>query len=141
MTTRAYCGGTFDLLHPGHVRLFKWVHDSFDHVIVALNRDAFVRRYKGQWPAQCYEERREMLLACRWVDEVVYNGYDEDSRPAILAARPTHIVNGSDWTRERLMQQMALTEEFLTENNLHIVLCPLARQFSTTELKERIKQP
>jgi len=138
--TRAYCGGTFDLLHPGHVRFLRWANENFDYVIAALNTDGFVCRYKRP-PAQTYAERAEMLLACRWVDEVFCNIGDEDSRPAILAARATHIVNGSDWSRERLMKQMNLSESFLSENGLTIVLCPLKRVFSTTELKERIKKP
>lgn len=138
--TRAYCGGTFELLHPGHQRFFRWVHDNFDRVIVALNTDDFVARYK-KITVQSYAEREENLLGCRWVHEVIPNTGGEDSQPAILAAKPTHIVNGSDWTRERLMQQMNLSESFLAENGLHIVLCPLERIFSTTELKERIRRP
>lgn len=139
MSTRAYCGGTFDLLHPGHVRFFRWAKETYGSLVIALNRDEFVTRYKAA-PAQSYDERLEMVSACRYVDYVVCNTGDEDSRPAILAApRPTHIVNGSDWTRERLMVQMHLTEDFLQYNELEIALCPLARQFSTTELKKRIR--
>jgi cytidyltransferase-like protein len=137
--TRAYCGGTFDLFHPGHVRFFCWVKENFDELVVGLNRDAFVARYKAP-PAQSYGERLEMLLACRYVDYLVCNTGDEDSKPAIRSApRPTHIVNGSDWSRDKLMRQMGLTESFLSENGLTVVLCPLDRIFSTTELKQRIK--
>lgn len=137
--TRAYCGGTFDLLHPGHVRFFRWAFREFDRVTIALNSDEFVTRYKKA-PVQTYDERKEMLLGCRYVDEVVLNTGDEDSKPSIMASHSTHIVNGSDWGRERLMQQMSLTEEFLTENGLTIVLCPLPREFSSTELKKRVRK-
>ena len=136
--TRAYCGGTFDLLHPGHVRCFRWAKENFDTVIVSLNSDAFVRRYKGAWPAQPFTERREMVEACRWVDEVTLNIDGEDSRPSILASRATHVVNGSDWSREKLMVQMRLTEAFMALHKIEIALCPMERIFSTTELKKRI---
>lgn len=139
-TTRAYLGGTFDLLHVGHARFFEWAYYRFDRVIVAVNTDAFVSRYKKP-PAQTYEERAEMVASCRWVHEVVCNVGDEDSKPAIREARPTHIVNGSDWSRERLLLQMGLTEQFLALANIRIALCPLERIFSTTELKERIRKP
>lgn len=138
--TRAYCGGTFDLLHPGHVRFFRWAKENFDHVVVSLNSDAFIRRYKGAWPAQPFEERREMIWACRWVDEVMLNLDGEDSRRSIMSARATHVVNGSDWSREKLLTQMGLTESWLTENKIEIALCPLPRIYSTTELKARIRQ-
>lgn len=138
MSTIAYCGGTFDLLHPGHTRFFRWAKSNFDVVIAALNTDRFAGRYKAR-PTQSASERWEMLESCRWIDKVISNYGDENSKPAILESGATHIINGSDWDRTRLMQQMGLTEEFLLDNGLSIVLCPLRRQFSTTELKERIR--
>lgn len=139
--TVAYCGGTFDILHPGHVKFFRWASENFDRVLVSLNTDAFITSYKGAPPVQPFEERWDMVSSCRWVDYVTVNVGGADSKPAIRAAcpRPTHLVNGSDWSRDRLMQQMGLTESFLSENGLSIVLCPLAREFSSTELKARIK--
>lgn len=94
--------------------------------------------YKGKPPVQTYAEREEMLRSCRYVDEVCENTGGRDSKPSILAAHADIIVNGSDWTRTRLMEQMGLNEQFLDEHGLIIVLCPLERQFSTTELKERV---
>ena len=137
---RAYCGGTFDLFHPGHVRFFRWAKESFKTVIAALNTDEFVAEYKGHRPVQSYEERKEMLEACRYIDEVVPNLSGRDSRVSVLKARAEVIVNSSDWTREHLMRQMNLSEEFLTVYGLSIVLCPLPREFSTTELKERVNE-
>jgi glycerol-3-phosphate cytidylyltransferase len=134
----AYCGGTFDLLHPGHVRFFKWVKTNFDVVIAALNTDEFVKRYKASPPSQTFGERQEMLFACRYVDAVIENVGAEDSKPSIIAAKATHIVNGSDWNIERLKVQMGLTDEFLTEYKLTIIICPLPRELSTTGLKARI---
>lgn len=135
--TTAYCGGTFDLFHPGHVRFFKWAAENFDIVVAAVNTDEFAGRYKTD-PVQCLPERMEMLSACGYIDDVVVNYGNEDSTVAILEVKPTHIVNGSDWTRESLMKQMGLTEKFMTDNELETVLCPIPRQFSTTELKERV---
>lgn len=134
----AYCGGTFDLLHPGHVRFFHWAAQNFDEVVAVVNSDEFATRYK-QAPVQCLPERMEMVAACRWVDAVFVNNGDEDSTETILEIEPTHIVNGSDWSREHLMRQMGLTQEFLDRNGIEIVLCPLPRHFSTTELKQRVK--
>lgn len=140
MRSRAYCGGTFDLLHPGHIDFLRWAASAFDVVIVALNRDEFVERYKTK-PVQPYAERKVLLEACRYVDHVVENSGDEDSKPAILLYGATHIINGSDWTVDRLKVQMSLTDEFLKENELEIVICPVQRVgFSTTELKARIRK-
>lgn len=137
--TIAYCGGTFDLLHPGHVRFFQWAKREFDEVVVSLNTDRFVSRYKAT-PVQTFKERSEMLAACRYVDAIIENTGDEDSKPAIIRTGATHIVNGSDWSNERLQKQMGLSDEFLSFYGLTIVLCPLERIFSTTELKARVRR-
>lgn len=134
----AYCGGTWDLMHPGHVRFFEWVFYNFDRVVVSVNRDEFAARYK-QPPIQCLAERMEMVEACRYVDEVIINSGDEDSTVAIEKVKPTHIVNGSDWSKEKLMEQMGLTEEFLKDNGIEVIICPLPRHFSSTELKNRVR--
>lgn len=136
--TRAYCGGTFDLFHPGHKRFFEWAHNHFDEVVAVVNTDEFCARYK-QDPVQCLPERLEMVESCRYVDRAVVNEGDEDSTKTILEVAPTHIVNGSDWTRNRLMKQMGLNEDFLTWNDIVIAICPLHRHFSTTELKNRVR--
>jgi cytidyltransferase-like protein len=40
--------GCFDLMHPGHVVLFKRSRASCDRLVVALNADASVRRLTGE---------------------------------------------------------------------------------------------
>ena len=68
----AYCGGTFDILHLGHVEFLRWSKEKFKTVVVALNTDEFVKLYKAA-PVQSFEERKYMLEACRYVDVVVKN--------------------------------------------------------------------
>jgi cytidyltransferase-like protein len=41
-----YTGGTFDLPHPGHYRLLQRAA-QFGNVVVALNTDEFIYKYKG----------------------------------------------------------------------------------------------
>ena len=134
----ADCGGTFDILHLGHVEFLRWSKEKFKTVVVALNTDEFVKLYKAA-PVQSFEERKYMLEACRYVDVVVKNIGDKDSKPSILCVHPTHIVNGSDWTKETLQKQMGLTEQFLSKEGIEIAICPYPRTFSTTELKKRIR--
>ena len=42
-----FTNGCFDILHPGHIRLFEQAAAVCDRLIVALNTDASVRRLKG----------------------------------------------------------------------------------------------
>lgn len=58
------------LIHHGHVRLLR-AAGEMGTVVVALTTDEEVRRHKGYDPELSYEERREVLAAIRYVDEVV----------------------------------------------------------------------
>jgi cytidyltransferase-like protein len=136
--SKAYCGGTFDILHPGHVKLLKWAKDTYGKVVVALNSDKFVERYKGHPTVFNYEDRKAMLLALRCVDHVIKNSGDENSQDSILRVHPTHIVNGSDWNRDRLMKQMGLTEAFLKDNKLEIVIFQDSLPIHSTNLRNKL---
>lgn len=58
------------LIHNGHVRLLK-AAKAMGRVIVALTTDEEVRQRKGYEPELNYEQRKEVLEAIRYVDEVV----------------------------------------------------------------------
>ena len=48
-----YTGGTFDLLHSGHIRFLKACRrlvGADGEVVVSLNTDAFIEAYKGKPP-------------------------------------------------------------------------------------------
>jgi cytidyltransferase-like protein len=62
------------LLHHGHIRLLKRAKE-LGHVIVALTTDDEIFKHKGYKPELSYEERKELLLALKYVDEVVPSGW------------------------------------------------------------------
>ncbi|MBU6451924.1 MAG: adenylyltransferase/cytidyltransferase family protein [Cyanobacteria bacterium REEB67] len=59
------------LLHHGHVRLLKQAKALGGHVVVVLTSDQEVLKYKGYHPELNFEERKEILLALKYVDEVI----------------------------------------------------------------------
>lgn len=58
------------LVHHGHVRLLKKAA-AMGSVVVALTTDEEIKRTKGYTPELSYEERKEILEAFRYVDEVI----------------------------------------------------------------------
>lgn len=138
MIVRAYIGGTFDLFHYGHVKLLKAAKEAFGYVVVGLNRDEFVERFKRR-PIMTMHERWNALDGCRWVDEVIVNVGDEDSRPAILTAKADFVVHGDDWRGEALMKQMGLTVDWLENHNVKMFYLPYTKTISSSEIIERIK--
>lgn len=63
--------GAFDLLHVGHLRFLEAARRLGDRLVVGVESDARVRGWKGaRRPIQSQEDRSELLVALRCVDEV-----------------------------------------------------------------------
>jgi len=134
----AYTGGTFDLLHIGHLELLAACRELAGprgRVVASLNRDEFVERYKGRRPVQPYAVREEILRACSLVDLVVCNAGDEDSGIAIDVVRPDVLVIGDDWRDRDYLGQLGITAEWLAERRLWIEYVPRTRGTSTTGIR------
>ena len=135
----AYVGATFDMFHAGHVNFLRQCSKIADKIIVSLNTDEFIKEYKGEEPVMTYEERKEVLLACQYVDEVIPNTGGADSKPAILKANPNIIAIGTDWAGKNYYKQMDFTQEWLDKQGIVLVYLPYTQDISTTEIKRRLK--
>jgi len=95
--TVVFTNGCFDLLHGGHVYLFRAARRLGDVLIVALNSDASIRRLKGPArPVFPLAERFEVLSAIEDIDYLT--SFSEDTpRKTIAALLPDILVKGGDW--------------------------------------------
>jgi glycerol-3-phosphate cytidylyltransferase len=137
-----YTGGTFDLFHSGHVNLLKRCREvagEFGKVVVALNTDDFIFQFKNKKPICTEQERLEVLLACRYVDEVVMNVGGQDSRISIEMVGPNYIVVGSDWAKKDYYAQMSFTQEWLDERGIGLVYVPYTQTISSTKIRGRMQ--
>ena len=70
--------GAFDLMHPGYTRMFSFAKQHCNYLTVALHVDPTTERDWKLAPVQSVEDRKEILLALRDVDQVItYNSEDE----------------------------------------------------------------
>jgi len=135
--SKIYVGGTFDLFHPGHIRLLKRA-EQIGQVWVALNTDEFAAEYKRK-PVMSYDERAEILYACMYVTGVVQNTGGADSRPTIEKVSPKYIVHGDDWMGDSYLSQLGVTREWLHELDIALIYFPYTDGISTTVIEDRIK--
>ncbi|MBS0585623.1 MAG: adenylyltransferase/cytidyltransferase family protein [Verrucomicrobia bacterium] len=93
----ATLNGSFDLLHAGHLHIIFEASKEADLLLVALNSDASIQRYKGKKRPLiplCY--RLEMMASLQFVDFVTW--FEEDTPIELLQkVRPDVHVNGADW--------------------------------------------
>lgn len=100
-----FCNGCFDVIHYGHIELFKHCRSlaGDGRVIVGINTDDSIRRLKGSGrPIFTLEKRISVLRALRDVDEVI--PFAEDTPLALMnAIRPDVIVKGGDYRPEEVV--------------------------------------
>lgn len=72
--------GVYDLLHIGHILLFKHAKEKGDFLIVAVQDGGYIQKYKPNAKIiNTTDERRMMVASIRFVDEVVtYKDVDKD---------------------------------------------------------------
>ena len=141
MPRTVYTGGTFDLFHSGHVnflRQCKKIAGDYGLVVVALNTDEFIERFKGKPPVYSYDERKSILEGCRYVDAVYPNIGNEDSTKTLKNFKVDFIVIGSDWANKNYYAQMGFTQKWLDERGIVLIYVPYTENISTTSLKHRI---
>lgn len=68
---KGYTVGSFDLFHIGHLNILKQAKKYCDYLIVGLNSDETMLRCKNKLPVMPYEERKQILEAIFYVDEVI----------------------------------------------------------------------
>jgi len=92
-----FTNGAFDILHAGHVTYLDFARKQGDALVVGLNSDASVKRYKGdKRPVNAQHDRALVIAALECVDYVVI--FDEDEPKQLIAEiLPDVLVKGSDW--------------------------------------------
>jgi glycerol-3-phosphate cytidylyltransferase len=73
--------GVFDLFHAGHVLMLMECREKCDYLIVALNRAEYISEEINpgkKKPIYSIAERKLILSACRYVDEVLEYGSEEE---------------------------------------------------------------
>lgn len=129
-----FTNGAFDLLHAGHATYLEHARKLGDVLVVGLNTDASVRRYKGEKrPVVDEKNRARLLAALECVDFVTW--FDEDEPQALIAElQPDVLVKAEDWAH------YVSGRELVEARGGKVVLAPMVKGLSTTKLIEKIVQ-
>ena len=118
--------GTFDLFHYGHVHLLRRAREQGDYLIVALSTDDFNEREKGKRTYFSYAQRKLILEAIRYVDEVIPEESWEQKRTDVKEHGVSCFVIGDDWRGKF---------DFLKEEGCEVVYLERPPEVSSSGIK------
>jgi len=130
-----YTAGVYDLFHIGHLNLLKNAKGMCDKLIVGVTVDELVS-YKNKKAFIPYDERIEMVRACRYVDAVVpQDNMDKLEMCKKLGA--SYLFVGDDWYGTEKWQNY---EKEFAKNNIKIIYFPYTKGISSTRIRELLFQ-
>ena len=119
--------GTYDLLHYGHIRLLQRAKELGDYLIVGVSTDDLVE-YKGKRSVIPFEERKEIVGAIKYVDELVTQE-NMDKLGAWIKYHFDVMFVGDDW---KGTDKWNMIEQQMKEVGVDVVYFPYTKGISST---------
>lgn len=121
--------GSFDILHVGHVKSFEKAKKFGDCLIVGINTDDSVRRYKGpKRPLNLERDRAYLVAALAVVDYAVL--FDQDTPAELLdALKPDTHVKAADYDVDKMPET-----PIVRKHGGQVIAVPLEPGYATTDL-------
>jgi len=124
--------GAFDVIHPGYIQMFKDAKTHCNHLTIALHDDPSTERSHKLKPVQTVEERKEILLSIRYIDDVVSYKSEEEYLTYLRSGDYDMRFLGSDYINGKYTGK---------DINIDIVwLDREAHDYSTTRMKRLIHE-
>jgi len=93
-----WTNGCFDVLHRGHIELFKYAKSLGGKLYVGIDSDKKVKLDKGDSrPINNIKDRKFTLESIKYIEEVIIFNTTEDLEEVISLIQPDIMVIGSDW--------------------------------------------
>ena|SRR5579871_3698698 len=130
-----FTNGCFDLIHLGHVDYLEKARNLGDRLVVGLNTDSSVSRFKGpERPLQDQVSRARVMASFQFVDLVVF--FDEDTPQNLISELvPNVLVKGGDYLAENIVGA-----DVVKNNGGSVKTIDFVPGYSTTRIVEKIKR-
>lgn len=125
-----YTTGVFDMFHIGHLNILIRAKELCDYLIVGVSTDELVKEYKNKTPIIPFEERKKIVEAIRYVDQVV----PQETMDKMVAWEIYHfdaVFHGDDWKGSNMYDEI---ERKLSEVGCELVFLPHTSGTSSTIL-------
>ena len=102
-----FVNGCFDILHRGHIEMFRYAKSLGGELVVGIDSDKKVREDKGKnKPIVTLQDRMFMLQSIKYIDKVISFDSTEGLHNTIKWYQPDIMVIGSDWKGKEVIGEM-----------------------------------
>ena len=129
-----YTTGVYDMFDIGHLNILKRAKEHCDYLIVGVSTDELVESYKHRTPLIPFAERKAIVEAIRYVDEVVV----QENMDKFAAWERLHfhaVFLGDDWKGTEKWKRY---EEELATVGCDVVYLDYTDGISSTILRDRL---
>lgn len=128
-----YTQGAFDMFHIGHLNLLRNAKEQCEKLIVGVNTDELILKYKNKHTVIPEQERLEIVKAIRYVDcAILANTLDKVEIWNNLKFDAIFI--GSDW---KGTERWINTEKDLCEKGAEVIYLTYTQGVSSTLLRSQ----
>tara|TARA_Y100000389_G_C17432870_1_gene503783 strand:- start:254 stop:724 length:471 start_codon:yes stop_codon:yes gene_type:complete len=126
--------GCFDILHPGHIKIFEESKNIGDKLLVLINSDKSIKLNKGnKRPILKLKERISILNSIKYIDYLlVFNELTPEK--ILLKIKPDILTKGSEYKKTQIAGF-----KIISKNGGKIKLIKMFKKYSTTSIIRRIK--
>ena len=123
-----WTNGCFDVLHRGHIELFKFARSQGDFLIVGIDTDERISKAKGSnRPFNRLDDRITMLESIKYIDKVVYFDSTSELEEQVKLSNAEAIVVGREYENKRVVGSELVNE---------VVFFNRMEEYSTTKILE-----
>jgi len=97
MYKKGIIAGNFDVIHPGYIKMFKECKSYCEEFIIFLHTDPSIERPEKLKPILSVEERDEMLMSIKYIDNVFTYTYESELLNLLKLTQPDIRFLGDDY--------------------------------------------
>jgi len=128
------CHGTFDIVHPGHVRHLLYAKSKADILIASLTADAHI--VKANFRPFVPQELRAFNLAALEVVDYVVIDHDPTPITNIVTIKPDYFAKGYEYTKDGLHPRTAEEKEAVEAYGGELLFTPGDIIYSSSHIIE-----
>ncbi len=129
-----YTQGVYDMFHVGHLNLIKKASEQCERLLVGINSDELVKKYKHKEPVVSQINRLVIVESLKYVDMC----YVVDTLDKVRVWEKLHfdaIFIGDDWKGDLRWKK---TKDDLESLGVDTVFLPYTKDISSTILRSKV---